>query len=75
MPWDYGRLTAAKKSSSINARNALQAQAAGERWKFALTLLLFAAVFKNYAQIVPLSMFLAYSVAVVIYWLALLKTR
>ncbi len=54
-------------------KKAFQAQVAGEGYKFALTLLLFAAVFKNYEQLVPLPLFLAYAATIVVYWTALLK--
>ena len=55
------------------AREALRAQVAGEGYKFAVTLLLFALVFKVYAELAALPLFLAYAATVVVYWMALLR--
>ena len=56
-----------------DARRAYRAQVAGEAYKFAVTLLLFVVVFKSYAQLAALPLFLAYVATVVVYWMALLR--
>jgi F0F1-type ATP synthase assembly protein I len=48
---------------------------AGEGYKFAVTLLLFAVVFKSYAQLAALPLFMAYMATVVVYWMALLRQQ
>lgn len=48
---------------------------AGEGYKFAVTLLLFAGVFKGYDQLAALPLFLAYAATVVVYWMALLRQQ
>jgi ATP synthase protein I len=50
-----------------------QGWVAAEGYKFAVTLLLFGLVFKSYAQLVALPLFLAYAATIVVYWMALLK--
>lgn len=62
-----------KNATGIDPKQAFRAQVAGEGYKFALTLLLFAAAFKGYAQIVALPMFIAYAATIVVYWVALLR--
>ena len=57
------------------AREAFRAQVAGEGYKFAVTLLLFALVFKVYAELAALPLFLAYAATVVVYWMALLRQQ
>ena len=52
-----------------------RAQAAGEAYKFAVTLLLFALVFIEYKSVAALPLFLGYASTFVIYWVALLKNR
>ncbi len=59
--------------AAADARQAFNAQVSGEGYKFAVTLLLFAVVFKSYAQLVALPLFLAYVAAVSVYWVALLR--
>lgn len=74
--WRAMRKTSARSASETvgaDAKKAFQAQVAGEVYKFALTLLLFAVVFKSYAQLAALPMFLAYAATVFVYWMALLK--
>jgi ATP synthase protein I len=61
--------------ASADAKKAYNAQVAGEGYKFAVTLVLFALVFKVYAQLVALPLFLTYVATVVVYWMALLKQR
>ena len=57
------------------AREALRAQVAGEGYKFAVTLLLFALVFKGYAELAALPLFLTYAATIVVYWMALLRQQ
>lgn len=52
---------------------AYRAQVAGEAYKFAVTLSLFAVVFINYRQLEPLPLFVTFAVTFVAYWAALLK--
>jgi ATP synthase protein I len=54
-------------------KKAFHAQVAGEAYKFAVTLLLFAWVFKSYGQLAALPLFLAYAATFIVYWIALLK--
>lgn len=56
-----------------DAKRAFNAQVAAEGYKFAVTLLLFAVVFKSYAQLAALPLFLAYAATIVVYWMALLR--
>ncbi|HMW16775.1 MAG TPA: ATP synthase subunit I [Accumulibacter sp.] len=58
-----------------DARKAYNAQVVAEGYKFAVTLLLFTLVFKTYAQLAALPLFLAYVATVFVYWMALLKQR
>lgn len=58
-----------------NPKKAFHAQVAGEGYKLAVTLLLFALVFKSYGQLAALPLFLAYAATIVVYWIALLKQR
>ena len=62
-------------AGEIDAKSAFNAQVAAEGYKFAITLLLFALVFKNYARLAALPLFLTYAATVVVYWLALLRQR
>jgi F0F1-type ATP synthase assembly protein I len=61
--------------SALDAKKAFQAQVAGEGYKFAVTFLLFALVFKSYGQLAALPLFLAYAATIVVYWIALLRRR
>ncbi|WP_291989716.1 ATP synthase subunit I [Candidatus Accumulibacter sp. ACC007] len=56
-----------------DAKTAFSSQLAAEGYKFAVTLLLFALVFKGYAQLAALPLFLAYAATIVVYWMALLR--
>ncbi|HRI90091.1 ATP synthase subunit I [Accumulibacter sp.] len=56
-----------------DAKKAFSSQLAAEGYKFAVTLLLFALVFKGYAQLAALPLFLAYAATIVVYWMALLR--
>lgn len=64
-----------QRQAGADARKAFQAQVAGEGYKFAVTLLLFAGVFKGYDQLAALPLFLAYAATVVVYWMALLRQQ
>ena len=59
----------------FDPKRAFNAQVAGEAYKFAVTLLLFALVFKSYRQLDALLLFMAYAVTFIVYWIALLKQR
>ncbi len=61
--------------AGADARKAFHAQVAGEGYKFAVTLLLFAVIFKSYAQLAALPLFMAYMATVVVYWMALLRQQ
>ena len=65
----------ALRMSRVSPKQAFDAQVAGEAYKLALTLLLFAVVFKSYAEVVALSLFLAYVSTIIVYWMALFKQR
>ena len=68
-------LRAMRMSSDNNPVKAYQAQAAGEGFKFLLTLVGFALVFLGYKDVAALPLFLGYASTFVIYWVALLKQR
>lgn len=59
----------------VEPLKAYRAQAAGEAYKFAATLLLFALVFIEYKSVVAWPLLLGYASTFVIYWVALLKKR
>jgi ATP synthase protein I len=61
------------RASDSDPKKAFHAQVLGEGYKFAVTLLLFALVFKSYGQLAALPLFLAYAATIVVYWMALLK--
>lgn len=62
-------------NTAADARKAFNAQVAGEAYKFAVSLLLFALVFKVYVQLAALPLFLAYAATIVVYWMALLRQQ
>lgn len=68
-------LRAMRMSVQDNPVKAYRAQAAGEGFKFALTLAGFALVFWGYKEVMALPLFLGYASTFVIYWMALLKQR
>jgi len=68
-------LRALRMSSNTDPVKAYQAQAAGEGFKFLLTLVGFALVFLGYKGVAVLPLFLGYASTFVIYWMALLKQR
>lgn len=61
-----------RKPSPV-VKQAFGTQINGELHKFAITLLLFAAVFKGYEQVLALPLLLTYASTIVVYWLALLR--
>lgn len=71
----YAYVWRAMRASDTGPKKAFNAQVAGEGYKFAVTLLLFALIFKGYGQLVALPLFLAYVATIVVYWMALLKQR
>ena len=68
-------LRAMRMSSGADPVKAYQAQAAGEGFKFLLTLVGFALAFLGYKGVAVLPLFLGYASTFVIYWMALLKQR
>lgn len=68
-------LRAMRMSSGSDPIKVYRAQAAGEGFKFALTLAGFALVFWGYKEVAALPLFLGYTSTFVIYWMALLKQR
>jgi ATP synthase protein I len=69
----YAYVWRAMRASDAEPKKAFSAQVAGEGYKFAVTLLLFALIFKGYGQLAALPLFLAYAATIVVYWMALLK--
>ena len=68
-------LRAMRMSGANDPIKVYQAQAAGEGFKFLLTLVGFALVFLGYKDVAALPLFLGYASTFVIYWVALLKQR
>ena len=62
-------------ASGTDPVKAYRAQAAGEGFKFLLTLAGFALVFLEYKEAAVLPLFLGYASTFVIFWMALLKKR
>ena len=62
-------------SAGCDPKKAFHAQVAGEGYKYAVTFLLFAWVFKSYGQLAALPLFLAYAATIFVYWIALIKQR
>jgi len=60
-------------TTAADAKRAFAGQLAGEGYKIAVALVLFALVFKSYAQLAALPLFLAYAATMVVYWMALLR--
>lgn len=52
-----------------------RAQLLGEAYKYAVVLGGFALVFSSYKDVAALPLFLGFALTVVVYWMALLKTR
>lgn len=68
-------LRALRMNPGTDPVKSYRAQAAGEGFKFALTLAGFALVFIGYKGVAVLPLFLGYASTFVIYWMALLKNR
>ena len=68
-------LRAMRMNAGLDPVKAYRAQAAGEGFKFLLTLVGFALVFLGYKDVAALPLFLGYASTFVIYWVALLKQR
>lgn len=68
-------LRALRMTSATDPVKAYRAQAAGEGFKFLLTLAGFALVFLGYKEVAVLPLFLGYTSTFVIFWMALLKNR
>jgi ATP synthase protein I len=68
-------LRALRMGSGSDPIKVYRAQAAGEGFKFLLTLAGFALVFWGYKDVSALPLFLGYTSTFVIYWMALLKQR
>lgn len=68
-------LRAMRMTSGTDPVKAYRAQAAGEGFKFLLTLIGFALVFLRFKEVAVLPLFLGYASTFVIFWMALLKKR
>jgi len=68
-------LRAMRMTPKTDPVNVYRAQAAGEGFKFLLTLIGFALVFLEYKEVAVLPLFLGYASTFVIFWMALLKKR
>lgn len=68
-------LRAMGMTSGADPVKAYRAQAAGEGFKFLLTLAGFALVFLKFKEVAVLPLFLGYVSTIVIFWMALLKQR
>lgn len=62
-------------NAGLDPVKAYRAQAAGEGFKFLLTLIGFALVFLKFKEVSVFSLFLGYASTLVIFWMALLKQR
>lgn len=63
------------RAGEIDANKAYRAQLLGEAYKYAVVLGGFALVFTSYKDLAALPLFVGYALTVVVYWMALLKTR
>lgn len=63
------------RSDEKDAKKAYRAQMLGETYKLAVILGGFALVFVGYKDLAALPLFLGFALTVVVYWMALLKTR
>ncbi len=68
-------LRAMRMTAGADPVKVYRAQAAGEGFKFVLTLAGFALVFVGYKEVAVLPLFLGYASTFVIFWMALLKQR
>ncbi len=65
----------AMRRDATSPKKAHQAQMLAEAYKFAVTVLLFGAVFLYYKEVVALPLFTTFALTFVVYWMALLKQR
>lgn len=65
----------ALRNAESDPGKAYRAQVLGEVWKFAVILGGFGLVFVGYKDLAALPLFLGFALTVVVYWMALLKTR
>ncbi len=68
-------LRAMRMNVGADPVKAYRAQAAGEGFKFLLTLIGFALVFMKFKEVAVVPLFLGYASTIVIFWVALLKQR
>jgi ATP synthase protein I len=64
-----------RMNAGLDPVKAYRAQAAGEGFKFLLTLIGFALVFLKFKEVAVFPLFLGYASTLVIFWMALLKQR
>lgn len=65
----------AMRGNETDPSKLYRAQMLGEAYKFAVTLGGFALVFLGFRDLAALPLFLGFALTVVVYWMALLKTR
>ncbi len=65
----------ALRSDETDLKKIYRAQMLGETYKFAVVLGGFALAFVGYKDLAALPLFLGFALTVVVYWMALLKTR
>lgn len=65
----------ALRGGETDPKRAYRAQLLGETYKLAVVLGGFALVFLGYKNVAALPLFLGFALTVVVYWMALLKTR
>ncbi|MGE5468181.1 MAG: ATP synthase subunit I [Ignavibacteria bacterium] len=65
----------ALRGNEADPKKAYRAQLLGETYKLAVVLGGFALVFVGYRDVAALPLFLGFALTVVVYWMALLKTR
>jgi F0F1-type ATP synthase assembly protein I len=65
----------AMRKDQADADRLHKAQMLGEAYKLAVVLGGFALVFKEYREVAALPLFLSFALTVVVYWIALLRTR
>lgn len=65
----------ALKGDETDPQKSYRAQMLGETYKFAVVLGGFALVFVSFREVAALPLFLGFALTVVVYWMALLKTR
>jgi len=65
----------ALRGNETDPKKLYRAQMLGETYKFAVVLGGFALVFVGYKDLAALPLFLGFALTVVVYWMALLRTR